>query len=61
MGKTTVLGLDEGTSRRIVGSRVADYEMLTHKKTGPPGPRTAGRGTVAGTAESSNSFFYGNP
>jgi hypothetical protein len=45
-GKTTGIGLDKRTSRRIVGSRVADYEHLTHKKRGPPGPRTAGRGTA---------------
>jgi hypothetical protein len=59
-GRTGGIGLDERTSRRIVGSRVADYEHLTHKKTSPPGPETAGRGTVDATAESSDSFFYGN-
>ena len=59
-GKTAMFGLDKRTNRRIVGSRVADYEQLTHKKTGPPGPETAGRGTVDATAESSDSVFYGN-
>ena len=51
-GEADGIGLDKRTGRRIVGSGVADYERLTHKKTGPPGPETAGRGTVAGRAES---------
>ena len=34
-GKMGMFGLDKRTNRRIVGARVADYERLTHKGTGP--------------------------